>query len=74
MSGRFVGFVVGVVAVGFIGGGDRFPVLLLGGGHESEFGGTVSGGVVIAVSRASDAAVEDQIWIFFAEGVEDLEV
>ena len=59
MSGRFVGFVVGVVAVGFIGGGDRFPVLLLGGGHESEFGGTVRGGVVIAVGGTCDAAVEN---------------
>jgi hypothetical protein len=71
---RFVGFVVGVVAVGFVGRWDGLPILLFGGDHESEFGGTVGGGVVIPVSGTCDAAVEDQIGIFFAQGVEDLEV
>ena len=65
---RFVGFVVGVVAVGLVGRWDGLPILLFGGGHGSEFGGTVGGCVVIAVGGTCDAAVEDQIGIFFAEG------
>ena len=69
VGGGLVGVVVGVVAVGLVGGGNALPVTGVG----RELGGLVAGGVVVA-EAVDEAAVDDEGRLGGADGGHDSSV